>query len=163
MNTLHFLTTQISPSGFISSSAFTSLVGTKDDQLIVFTWCHTLIGTLILNILWHFKCFYNVLSHWLCLKYCSGCLIWKYANGQNLHFVKKYFYFYYFERWSKYLRLGNRWKIDMLVLQFYGCLPSKSSSRSRDWKLWIHAVDGRTLARDWWNENSYILLACSYR
>ncbi len=29
--------------------------------------------------------------------------------------------FYSFERWSKYLRLGNRWKIDTLVQQFYGC------------------------------------------
>ncbi len=45
--------------------------------------------------------------------------------------------FYSFERWSIYLRLWTRWKIDRLVLQFYGCLPSKSSSRSREWKLWI--------------------------
>ncbi len=46
----------------------------------------------VLNILRHFKCFYNVLSHCLWLKYCRGCLIWI-ANGPNFHFVQKYLCF----------------------------------------------------------------------
>ncbi len=45
--------------------------------------------------------------------------------------------FYYFERWYKYSRLGNRWKIDTLVQRSMDVLPSRSSSRSRDWKLSI--------------------------
>ncbi len=68
--------------------------------------------------------FYNVLSHYLWLKYCRGCLIWI-ANGQNMHFVQKYFLFYYFERWTKYLRLGNRknWHACPAVLWIF-CPPN---------------------------------------
>ncbi len=39
----------------------------------------------------------------------------------KLAFCSEISLFYSFERWSKYLRLGNRWKIDTLVQQFYGC------------------------------------------
>ncbi len=44
-----------------------------------------------------------------------------YCTWPKLAFCSEIPLFYSFERWSKYLRLGNRWKIDTLVLQFYGC------------------------------------------
>ncbi len=72
----------------------------------------------VLNILRHFKCFYNVLSHCLWLKYCHGCLIWI-ANGQNLHFVQKYLRFILL-RGDQNICGWETWKIDTLVQQFYG-------------------------------------------
>ncbi len=73
----------------------------------------------VLNILRHFKCFYNVLSHCLWLKYCRGGFNMD-CKGPKLAFCSEIPLFYYFEKWSKYLRQENRWKIDTLVQQFYG-------------------------------------------
>ncbi len=116
------------------------------------------------------KCFYKVLSHCLWLKY---CLIWI-ANGQNLHIVQKYLFvsFYSFERWSKYLRLGNRWQIDTLVQQFYGCFALQvfepvtwlKAMNMRMWS-WRHAAlsSGKLLCLSAILRGSYCLSAIEFR
>ncbi len=90
----------------------------------------------VLNILRHFKCFYNVLSHCLWLKYCRGCLIWI-ANGQNLHFVQKYLCFILLRGDQNICGWETDEKLTRLCSSSMDVLPSRSSSRSRDWKLSI--------------------------
>ncbi len=57
------------------------------------------------------------------------CLIWI-ANSQNLHFVHIPL-FYYFERWSKYLRLGKNWHACAVVLWMF-CPPSLRAGHVTD-------------------------------
>ncbi len=90
----------------------------------------------LLNILRHFKCFYNVLSQCLCLKYCRGWLIWI-ANGQKLHFVQKYLCFIFLRGDLNIYGWETDEKLTRLCSSSMDVLPSKSSSRSRDWKLSI--------------------------
>ncbi len=77
-------------------------------------------NTTFLNILRHFKCFSNVLSHCLMIKILQQMLNMD-CKWPKLAFCSEIPPFYSFERWSKYLQLGKRWKIDKLVLQFNGC------------------------------------------
>ncbi len=65
--------------------------------------------------------------------------------------------FYSFERWSKYLRLGNRWKLTRLCCSSVDVLPSGSSSRSCDWKLWNQAERSDEEVKNR-SENSLLLL-----
>ncbi len=81
------------------------------------------ITIIILNILRHFKCFYNILSHCIWLKYRRGCLILM-TNGQNLHFVQKYLCFILL-RGDQNLWMGNmkNWHACAAVLWIF-CPPS---------------------------------------
>ncbi len=90
----------------------------------------------VLIILRHLSVFYNVLSHCLWLKYCRGCLIWI-ANGPNLHFVQKYLCFILLRRDLNISGCETDGKLTCLCCSSIDVLPSRSSSRSRDWKLWI--------------------------
>ncbi len=82
----------------------------------------------VLNILRHFKCFYNILSHCLWLKYCSVCLIWI-ANGQNLHFVQKYLCFILLRGDQNICGWETDEKLTRLCSSSMDVLPSKSLSR----------------------------------
>ncbi len=97
--------------------------------------------------------FLQIFSHCLWFKYCHGCLIWI-ANGQNWHFVQKYLCFI--------LLRGDLnicgWETDEKLTRFcwssMDVLPSKSSSRLRDWKLSIDIEFVIDLHRDRTNQNS---------
>ncbi len=88
----------------------------------------------------HFKCFYNVLSYCLWFKYCRGSLIWI-ANGQNLHFVQKYISFILIRGDLNICGWETDGKLTCLCSSSMDVLPAKSSSRSRDWKLWIEGEE----------------------
>ncbi len=49
--------------------------------------------------------------------------------------------FYSFERWYKYSRLGNRWKMNTLVVQFYGCF----ALRVFEPVTWLKTINWRML------------------
>ncbi len=86
--------------------------------------------------------FYNVLLHYLWLKYCRGCLIW-FPNGQNLPFVQRYLCFFLLRGDLNICGMETDEKLTRLCSSSMDVLPSKSSSWSHDWKLSILLIFSR--------------------